>query len=221
MLSECCLCCYGRASGWKSKRLYGIMEDCSCLEKEVRADDKRTAWLGFTPHLLLRCIPSPSLASSAFALTFDSHTALAWYPHLRQTNEDVSLSLKTMAVTKRTASFPSSFLPSHPLPPPQQMDRGESQTVFFKSISTSVLCARVYGLMKWQSFSTELAPLKLPAALQKYLYSVPLLHGEMGVRGHTVVNDSNEIWAKVWLGLVSLPCVISYFQTAHHREGKK
>lgn len=23
------------------------------------------------------------------------------------------------------------------------------------------------------------------------------------------------------MGLVSLPCVISYFQTAHHREGKK
>lgn len=36
-----------------------------------------------------------------------------------------------------------------------------------------------------------------------------------------VVNNSNETRAKVWLVFVSLPCVISYFQTAHHREGKK
>lgn len=69
-----------------------------------------------------------------------------------------------------TVFFPSSLPPSHPIPPPQQMDRGESQTTFFKSISTSVLFVCVYGIMKWQSFSTELASLKLPAALQKYLF---------------------------------------------------
>lgn len=73
----------------------------------------------------------------------------------------------------------------------------------------------VYWLMK--SFSTELAPLKLPPVLQKYLLSV-LLCMERWV-WEDGVNDSNEIWAKVWL--VSLPCVISYFQTAHHWEEQK
>lgn len=111
-----------------------------------------------------------------------------------------------------TASFPSSLPPSHPLPPPQQMGRGESQTMFFKSIPVSVC---VFGLMK--KFSTELAPLKLPPVLQKYLLSV-LLCMERWV-WEDGVNDSNEIWAKVWL--VSLPCVISYFQTAHHWEEQK
>lgn len=38
-------------------------------EKEVRADDKRTARLGLAPHRLLRYTSSPSLASPAFALT--------------------------------------------------------------------------------------------------------------------------------------------------------
>lgn len=84
----------------------------------------------------LRSPPLPSLS------LLDSHAALARYPRPRRPNEDVSLLLKTMAVTKMTVSAPSSHPPSHPLPPPQQMGRGESQTVFFKS-STSVLCVRV------------------------------------------------------------------------------
>lgn len=50
----------------------------------------------------------------------------------------------------------------------------------------------MYGNMKWQSLSPELAPLKLPAALQQYLLFILffsflscLLHGEMGVRGRS------------------------------------
>lgn len=81
------------------------------------------------------------------------------------------------------------------------MDRGESQTVFFERVSASVMFACVHGLMKWRfcffffsfSFSTELANLKLPAALQNYFFSfffffglpVLLLRGEMGVRGRS------------------------------------
>lgn len=45
-----------------------------------------------------------------------------------------------------------------------------------------------------------------------------VLRDEMRWEG--LVNESNEIRTKVWLGLVSLPCVISYFQTAHHRGEK-
>lgn len=159
------------------------MENCSCFRKkweQMTKEQPGLAWHLTISYGIFPPLRSPSLSSVSL---FDSHAALAWYPRLRRTNEDVSLLLKTMAVRKMTVSFPSSHPPSHPLPPAQQMDRGESQTTFFKSISTSVLFVCMYGLMKWQSFSTELAPLKLPTALQKYLFSVLLLRGEMGVRG--------------------------------------
>lgn len=66
------------------------------------------------------------------------------------------------------------------------MDRGESQTVFFKSISTSVLFASVYGLMKWQSFFYRTGTFKAACISEEVPFlSVLLLHGEMGVRGHS------------------------------------
>lgn len=78
--------------------------------------------------------------------------------------------------------------------------------------------------------STELALFK--ANLQREVCSLVLsLHVEMwgGERGmciyvcesEDVVNNSNETRAKVWLVFVSLPYVISYFQTAHHRGRKE
>lgn len=114
---------------------------------ESRWQKNSPAWLGTSPSPTVYFLPC---LCSHF---FDSHTALAWYPRLRRTNEDVSLLLKTMAVTKMTVSFPSFLPPSHPLPPPRQMDRGESQTVFFKSIFTLVLivCARM-GLWNGKVF---------------------------------------------------------------------
>lgn len=61
--------------------------------------------------------------------------------------------------------------------------------------------------------------LKLPPVWQReHPCPALVLHDEMRWEG--LVNKSNEIRAKVWLGLVSLPCVISYFQTAHHRGEK-
>lgn len=152
MLGESCLCCYGRASGWKSERLCNIMEDWSCSQKKWEQMTKEQHGLAWHPIVSYGVFPPLRLPPVSSLSLFDSHAALAWYPRLRQTNEDVSLLLKTMAVIKMTVSFPSSHPPSHPLPPPRQMDRGESQAAFFKSISASVLLVCVYGLMKWKFF---------------------------------------------------------------------
>lgn len=173
---------------------------------------------GLAWHLTISYDMFPPLRSHSQSLLslVDSYAAQAWYPRLRPTNEDLSLLLKTIAIIKMTRSFPS----SHPYPPPQQMDWGESQTVFFKSISASVLVACVYGLMKWQRFFYRTGTFKAACSSAEVPFSsVLLLHGEMGVRGRSERLKWNM--AKVWLGFVSLPCVISYFQTAHHREEKK
>lgn len=128
---------YGWVSGW----LYDITEIFFLFANEVRADDKRTGRLGLALHHLPQYI-SPLCV---FALTFNSHAALVWFLRLRHTNEDVSLLLKTMVATKTTSSLPSPLLPARPRPPPQQMDWGESQAVFFKSISALVLCVHMWN----------------------------------------------------------------------------
>lgn len=103
------------------------MEDCSRVQQKwEQMTDERTAWLALAPRHL------PLYVSSALSLS-DSHAVPARYPRPHWTNEDVSFS-ETMAISRITASF--SFPPSHPLPPPQQMDRGESQTMLFRSISS-------------------------------------------------------------------------------------
>lgn len=75
------------------------------------------------------------------------------------------------------------------------------------SLTASLLqcCFFVYVLMKKFCFFsfTEPKPLKQPAALPK---SVFLLSYRCMERWgwEDVVNDTNEIWAKVWLGLITL-----------------
>lgn len=147
----------------------------------------------------------------------DSSVAPARYKLLRPTNEAASLLLKTINVRKMTLSFfllPTLF---HP--------HGRWTEVKAKPCSLRTLLLQCWlsvdVLMKWHiiMFLTKMALLKLPTLLQRKLpCSVLVLHDEMRWEG--LVNDSNEIWAKVWLELVSLPCVISYFQTAHHRGEK-
>lgn len=170
---------------WVGERVSDFVKSwriCSCSQKkweQMTKEQPGLAWHLTVSYGMFHPLRSPSPSSLSL---FDSYAALAWYPRLRPTNEDVSLLLKTMAITKMTRSFPS----SHPLPPPRQMDRGESQTVFFKSISASVLFACVYGLMKWQSFFYRTGTFKAAGSSAEVPFlSVLLLHGEMGVRGHS------------------------------------
>lgn len=121
---------------------------CSCSQKkweQMTNEQPGLAW-----HLTVSYGMLPPLH---LLLLFDSYVALVWYPRLHLTNEHASLLLKkkTMAVAKTTLSFP----PSHPLPPPRQMDRGESQTALFTTVSAAVLFVCVYGLMKWQKFFVQ------------------------------------------------------------------
>lgn len=84
-----------------------------CRRSESSWQKNSLAWLATSPSPTVYFLPFarlPCLCSHFF----DSHAALARYPRLRRANEDVSLLLKTMAVTKMTVFFPSSLPPSHP-----------------------------------------------------------------------------------------------------------
>lgn len=204
---------------WVNKRLCdyygGLFQKWEQMTKEQ---------LGLACHLTVSYGLFPSLAFPCLRSHFpDSHAALAWYRRPRRTNEDVSLLLKTTVVTKMTVFFfPSSHLLT-PIPPPQQMGWGESQPAFFESISTSALVVCVWTYEMATFFYSTGSFKSCPRLCRSTFFYFGLLCAFCCMERwgwEDKVKDSNETWAKVWPGLVSLPFVISYFQTAHHRERK-
>lgn len=160
-------------------------------KSESRWQKNSQAWLSTSP--------SPTvyirLASHVFALTFRQ----AWYPRLRQTNEDVSLLLKTMAIAKMAASFPSYLPPSHP------HSRWTEVKAKPCSLGASPLwcCVCVYELMKMATLFYRTGTFKAACSSAEvpFFWSVQLLHEEMRVRGHSEVAQT-KCGAEVWLGLV-------------------
>lgn len=202
---QCVFVC--RWVGQRVSHFHATMRELFLCATEVRADERRTrrAWLSTSAstsvYILLVLTFSPGEQHRRHA-----HTAL------------MKMSLCCFKQWPSQGWLPAFFLfLTAPLPPPQQMEWGESQTLLFKSISSS---PHTYELMKCQSFHTEVV-LSKPAALKNFLFYC--FSEEIGGGGVWRGRGERLKWkrAKVWLGLVSLPCVISDIQTAHHREGKK
>lgn len=184
-----------RLNGWRSERHCKIFRRiCPCSRKKWEQMTKEQRSLA--RHLTISYGMFPPLRLLSLS---DSPVARARNKLLRPTNEAASLLLKTITVRKMTLSFfllPTLF---HP--------HGRWTEVKAKpcSLKTSLLQCwlSVDVLMKWHIiiiFSSKMPLLKLPPVRQREPpCSAGVLRDEMRWEG--LVNDSNEIWAKVWLDL--------------------
>lgn len=183
--------------------------------RESRWQKNSLAWLGTSPSPTVCFLPFPRLprARSRFPTATRHWRDIHAYAQL----------MKTFLCCKKQWSsqrWLSPFLLPTLFHPHCRWTEVKAKPCSLRASLLQCCVRACMGLWNGKVVSPELAPLKLPTALQNYLSFLCCCCMERW-GWEDVVNDSNEIWAKVWLGLVSLPCVISYFQTAHHREKEK